>query len=112
VPGLDHGDLLRLLKGAAPAPRRRQAHDLRSGEERFRLHADDSDAQYFPQFWDLAAAFGHGVGRFSSLERHDDRAHHVGRALARFSNVIGSYVVLRQRKDPDLGLVYPSDYVL
>ena len=27
-------------------------------------------------------------------------------------NVIGSYVVLRQRKDPDLGLVYPGDYVL
>ena len=27
-------------------------------------------------------------------------------------NVIGSYVVLRQKKDPDLGLVYPSDYVL
>ena len=26
--------------------------------------------------------------------------------------MIGSYVVLRQKKDPDLGLVYPSDYVL
>jgi iron(III) transport system substrate-binding protein len=26
--------------------------------------------------------------------------------------VIGSYVVLRQKKDPDLGLVYPGEYVL
>src|SRR5262249_1512391 len=27
-------------------------------------------------------------------------------------NLIGSYVVLRQAKDPDLGLIYPDDYVL
>jgi len=68
------------------------------------------DETYFPQYWDLAAAFGHGTGR-SPLERHHDRRITSGEHLLGF-NVIGSYVVLRRRRNPDLGLVYPSDYVL
>jgi iron(III) transport system substrate-binding protein len=69
------------------------------------------DEKYFPQFWELAAAFGHGTGRFypssgTMIERITSGEHLLG------FNVIGSYVVLRQKKDPDLGLVYPSDYVL
>ena len=69
------------------------------------------DEKYFPQFWELASAFGRGTGRFypssgTMIERITSGEHLLG------FNVIGSYVVLRQRKDPDLGLVYPGDYVL
>ena len=65
------------------------------------------DEKYFPQFWELAAAFGRGTGRFypssgTMIERITSGEHLLG------FNVIGSYVVLRQRKDPDLGLVYPT----
>jgi serine protease Do len=65
------------------------------------------DEKYFPQFWELAAAFGRGTGRFypssgTMIERITSGEHLLG------FNVIGSYVVLRQKKDPDLGLVYPG----
>jgi len=106
-----HGDLLRLLKEQPQllAGGKLTTYDPEKSGFAFMLMTHD--AQYFPQFWDLAAAFGHGVGRFypssgTMIERITSGEHWLG------FNVIGSYVVLRQRKDPDLGLVYPSDYVL
>jgi iron(III) transport system substrate-binding protein len=110
VPG-SHGDLLRLLKDKPEllAGGKLTTYDPEKSGFAFMLMTHD--AQYFPEFWDLAAAFGHGTGRFypssgTMIERITSGEHWLG------FNVIGSYVVLRQRKDPDLGLVYPSDYVL
>lgn len=106
-----HGDLLRLLKERPQllAGGKLTSYDPEKSGFGFLLMTQDE--KYFPQFWELAAAFGHGTGRFypssgTMIERITSGEHLLG------FNVIGSYVVLRQKKDPDLGLVYPSDYVL
>ena len=106
-----HGDLLRLLKERPQllAGGKLTSYDPEKSGFGFLLMTQDE--KYFPQFWELAAAFGRGTGRFypssgTMIERITSGEHLLG------FNVIGSYVVLRQKKDPDLGLVYPSDYVL
>jgi iron(III) transport system substrate-binding protein len=106
-----HGDLLRLLKEKPQlfAGGKLTTYDPEKSGFAFLLMTQDE--KYFPQFWELAAAFGHGMARFypssgTMIERITSGEHWLG------FNVIGSYVVLRQRKDPDLGLVYPDDYVL
>jgi hypothetical protein len=67
------------------------------------------DEKYFPHSGSSLPPFGRGTGRFypssgTMIERITSGEHLLG------FNVIGSYVVLRQKKDADLGLVYPSDY--
>jgi iron(III) transport system substrate-binding protein len=106
-----HADLLRVLKEKRDlfANGKFTTYDPEKSGFAFMLMTQDE--KYFPQLWDLAAAFGQGVGRFypssgTMIERITSGEHLLG------FNVIGSYVVLRQKKDPDLGLVYPSDYVL
>jgi iron(III) transport system substrate-binding protein len=69
------------------------------------------DAKINPNFWDLAKAIGGENGKFYSstgamMERVLSGEHLLG------YNFIGSYVVLRQKKDADLGIVYPQDYTL
>jgi iron(III) transport system substrate-binding protein len=110
VPG-SHDDLLRLLEDRPQllAGGKLTSYDPEKSGFAFMLMTQDE--KYFPQFWELAAAFGHGTGRFypssgTMIERITSGEHLLG------FNLIGSYVVLRQKKDPDLGLVYPSDYVL
>src|SRR5262245_19735841 len=104
-------DLLRLLKERPQllAGGKLTSYDPEKSGFGFLLMTQDE--KYFPQFWELAAAFGHGTGRFypssgTMIERITSGEHLLG------FNVIGSYVVLRQKRDPDLGLVYPEDYVL
>jgi iron(III) transport system substrate-binding protein len=106
-----HADLLRVLKERPQvfAGGKLTTYDPEKSGFAFMLMTQD--VQHFPQFWELAAAFGRGTGRFypssgTMIERITSGEHLLG------FNVIGSYVVLRQRKDPDLGLVYPGDYVL
>jgi iron(III) transport system substrate-binding protein len=106
-----HADLLRVLKDKRElfAGGKLTTYDPEKSGFAFMLMTHDE--RYFPQFWELAAAFGRGAGRFypssgTMIERITSGEHLLG------FNVIGSYVVLRQKKDPDLGLVYPSDYVL
>jgi len=106
-----HGDLLRLIKEKPQvfAGGKLTTYDPEKSGFAFMLMTHDE--KYFPQYWDLAAAFGRGTTRFypssgTMIERITSGEHLLG------FNVIGSYVVLRQKKDPDLGLVYPSDYVL
>ena len=71
------------------------------------VHGSSSVHEFFAA---LAARLG--CARFGSDEiGFLNRAGELGEHLLGL-NVIGSYVVLRQKKDPDLGLVYPSDYVL
>jgi iron(III) transport system substrate-binding protein len=106
-----HGDLLRLIKDKPQlfAGGKLTTYDPEKSGFAFMLMTQDE--KYFPQYWELAAAFGRGTTRFypssgTMIERITSGEHLLG------FNVIGSYVVLRQKKDPDLGLVYPSDYVL
>jgi iron(III) transport system substrate-binding protein len=106
-----HADLLRLLKERPQlfAGGKLTTYDPEKSGFGFLLMTQDE--KYFPRFWELAAAFGRGTGRFypssgTMIERITSGEHLLG------FNVIGSYVVLRQKKDADLGLVYPNDYVL
>ena len=69
------------------------------------------DAKVFPQFWDLAKGFGStGAKVYTStgamLEKVGSGEHTIA------YNIIGSYVLLRQKKDASLGLVLPKDYTL
>src|SRR5262245_44798848 len=103
-------DLLRLLKERPQllAGGKLTSYDPEKSGFGFLLMTQDE--KYFPQFWEIAAAFGHGTGRFypssgTMIERITSGEHLIG------YNVIGSHVVLRQKKDPDLGLVYPGEYV-
>jgi len=69
------------------------------------------DAKVFPQFWDLAKALGSsGAKVYTStgamLEKVGSGEHYLA------YNIIGSYVLLRQKKDPSMGLVLPKDYTL
>jgi iron(III) transport system substrate-binding protein len=106
-----HGDLLRLLKERPQllAGGKLTTYDPEKSGLAFLLLTQDE--KYFPQFWELAAALGRGTARFypssgTMIERITSGEHLLG------FNLIGSYVTLRQKKDPDLGLVYSSDYVL
>jgi iron(III) transport system substrate-binding protein len=69
------------------------------------------DAKVFPQFWDLAKGLGaSGAKVYTStgamLEKVGSGEHTIA------YNIIGSYVLLRQKKDPSMGLVLPKDYTL
>ena len=69
------------------------------------------DAKIFPQFWDLAKVLGSsGAKVYTStgamLEKVGSGEHYLA------YNIIGSYVLLRQKKDPAMGLVLPKDYTL
>lgn len=64
-----------------------------------------------PQFWDFAKALGNiGVRVQSStgtmLERVSSGENLIG------YNVLGSYALARTKKDPSIGIVYPTDYTL
>jgi len=69
------------------------------------------DAQDDKTFWDTAKAYGSvGPKLYTStgamMERILSGEHLIG------FNMIASYAVLKQKKDPSLGIVYPKDYTL
>ena len=69
------------------------------------------DAKVFPQFWDLARGLGAtGAKVYTSTGAMLEKVGSGEHTLA--YNIIGSYVLLRQKKDPSLGLVLPKDYTL
>jgi iron(III) transport system substrate-binding protein len=69
------------------------------------------DAKLDPAFWDAAKAYGAvSVKLYTSigamLERITSGEHLLG------FDIFGSYATARQRKDPNLAIVYPKDYTL
>jgi iron(III) transport system substrate-binding protein len=69
------------------------------------------DAKHDPDFWKTARAYGKvNVKLYTSvgamLERITSGEHLLG------FDIFGSYATARQRKDPNLGIVYPKDYTL
>ncbi|MFB9266581.1 ABC transporter substrate-binding protein [Bradyrhizobium erythrophlei] len=64
-----------------------------------------------PAAWDVAQAMGRANSKFyTSTGAMIERVVSGEHVLA--YNMIGSYVLQRQRKDPSLGIVLPSDYTL
>ncbi|HEY6100743.1 MAG TPA: ABC transporter substrate-binding protein [Anaeromyxobacter sp.] len=69
------------------------------------------DAQHDKGFWDTAKAYGSvGVKLYTStgamMERIQSGEHLIG------FNMIASYAVQKQKKDPSIGIVFPKDYTL
>ena len=69
------------------------------------------DAKYFPGMKDLEKGFGASSYRVYSstgnmLEKVSSGEHLLG------YNVLGSYALVRAKKDPSLGVVLPKDYTL
>jgi iron(III) transport system substrate-binding protein len=70
-----------------------------------------TDAQVNPKFWDLVKALGAANVRVQSstgtmMERVSSGENLLG------YNIIGSYALVRAKKDPNLGVVIPKDYTL
>ncbi|MCX7176807.1 MAG: ABC transporter substrate-binding protein [Proteobacteria bacterium] len=69
------------------------------------------DAKINPVFWDLAKAIGGASPRFQSSSGTMMERISSGENLLGF-NIIGSYALLRAKKDPSFGIVMPKDYTL
>jgi len=105
-----HADLIRLVKEKPDVFKEKIAtFDPEKSGVGFLMMTQD--ARVFPQFWDLAKALGSsGAKVYTStgamLEKVGSGEHYLA------YNIIGSYVLLRQKKDPSMGLVLPKDYTL
>jgi iron(III) transport system substrate-binding protein len=71
----------------------------------------NQDAANFPAAWDLFKVFGKaGIKLYTSagamMERVTSGEHTIG------YGIFGSYAMARAKKDPNLGIVLPSDYTL
>jgi iron(III) transport system substrate-binding protein len=105
-----HGDLLKLLREKPDVFKEKIAtFDPEKSGVGFLMMTQD--AKVFPQFWDLVKALGSsGTKVYTStgamLEKVGSGEHYLA------YNIIGSYVLLRQKKDPSMALVLPKDYTL
>lgn len=105
-----HADLIRLIKEKPGVFKDKIAtFDPEKSGVGFLMMTQD--AKVFPQFWDLAKALGtSGAKLYTStgamLEKVGSGEHYLA------YNIIGSYVLLRQKKDPSMGLILPKDYTL
>jgi iron(III) transport system substrate-binding protein len=105
-----HADMIRLIKEKPDLFKEKIAtFDPEKSGVGFLMMTQD--AKVFPQFWDLAKALGSsGAKVYTStgamLEKVGSGEHYLA------YNIIGSYVLLRQKKDPSMGLVLPKDYTL
>ncbi len=105
-----HADLVRVL--AAHADRFKgkvTSYDIEKSGVGFLLITQD--ARINPAFWDLAKAVGNAGPRFQSATGTMMERVGSGENLLGF-NLIGSYALLRAKKDPGLGIVMPKDYTL
>lgn len=105
-----HADLIRLMKAKPDVFKEKIAtFDPEKSGVGFLMMTQD--AKVFPQFWNLAHGFGAaGTKVYTSTGAMLEKVGSGEHILA--YNIIGSYVLLRQKKDPSLGLVLPKDYTL
>jgi iron(III) transport system substrate-binding protein len=105
-----HAELLRLLRDKPDLLRGKATmYDAEKSGVGFLLITED--ALNWPQFWDLAAAFGKGEAKYytsagAMLEKVSSGEHLLA------YNIFGSYALLRMKKDPAIAMVAPTDYTL
>lgn len=105
-----HADLSRLLTANPERFRGKvTSYDIEKSGVGFLLITQD--ARINPAFWDLAKAVGDAGARFQSSSGTMMERIGSGENLIGF-NLIGSYALLRARKDPGIGIVMPKDYTL
>lgn len=105
-----HADLVRVL--AAHAERFKgkvTTYDIEKSGVGFLLITQD--ARLNPAFWDMAKAVGDASPRFQSSSGTMMERISSGENLLGF-NMIGTYALLRAKKDPGIGIVMPKDYTL
>jgi iron(III) transport system substrate-binding protein len=105
-----HADLIRLLKEKSALFKGKLAtFDPEKSGVGFLLATQDLKVS--PAFWDLAKAMGTvDVKVYTSTGAMLEKVSSGEHTLA--YNIIGSYGLLRQQKDPSIGLVFPKDYTL
>lgn len=105
-----HADLVRLGKEKADLFKGKLTmYDTEKSGVGFMLVTQD--AKVWPQFWDLATVFGKdGAKYYTSAGAMMEKVTSGEHLLA--YNIFGSYAMLRQKKDPNLGFIYPADYTL
>lgn len=107
---VSHADLTRLLREKRGVFKGKVAtYDAEKSGVGFLLITHDFTN--WPEFWDLASALGKTDARYytsagAMLEKVTSGEHLLA------YNVFGSYALLRQKQDPNLGIIYPKDYTL
>jgi iron(III) transport system substrate-binding protein len=105
-----HADLVRMLREKADKFKGKvTTYDIEKSGLGFLLITQDSKLN--PNFWELARALGAAGARFQSstgtmMERISSGENLLG------YNVLGSYALVRAKKDPAIGVVLPKDYTL
>jgi len=89
----------------------RQDHGLRPERSGVGFLFCNEDIKNFPAAWDLFKAMGKTGAKFytsagAMMERVASGEHTIA------YGIFGSYGLARQRKDPNLGVVLPSDYTM
>jgi iron(III) transport system substrate-binding protein len=106
----DHAALAKLLNGeTAKFKGKVTTYDIEKSGVGFMFVVQDT--KYFPGMKDLEKGFGATSYRVYSstgnmLEKVSSGEHLLG------YNVLGSYALVRAKKDPNLGVVLPKDYTL
>jgi iron(III) transport system substrate-binding protein len=105
-----HADLIRLLNEKSALFKGKLAtFDPEKSGVGFLLATQD--LKITPTFWDLAKAMGAvDVKVYTSTGAMLEKVSSGEHTLA--YNIIGSYGLLRQQKDPSIGLIFPKDYIL
>lgn len=105
-----HDDMMRVLSQKADKLKGKvTSYDIEKSGVGFLLITQDAKAN--PKFWDFAKALGAIGPRFQSSSGTMMERISSGENLLGY-NIFGSYALLRAKKDPSIGIVYPKDYTL
>jgi iron(III) transport system substrate-binding protein len=105
-----HAELIKTLTDKAERFKGKvTSYDIEKSGVGFLLITQDSKTN--SAFWDLARAVGATGPRFQSSSGTMMERIGSGENLLGF-NLIGSYALLRAKKDPGIGIVMPKDYTL
>ena len=105
-----HADMIRVFTQKAEKLKGKvTSYDIEKSGVGFLLITQD--AKFNPDFWDFAKALGAVGPRFQSSSGTMMERISSGENLLGY-NIFGSYALLRAKKDPSIGIVYPKDYTL
>ncbi len=105
-----HADMLRVFSQKADKVKGKvTTYDIEKSGVGFMLITQDS--KHNPQFWEFAKALGAVGPRFQSSSGTMMERISSGENVLGF-NIFSSYALLRAKKDPSIGIVYPKDYTM
>ncbi len=108
-PPRTHADFAALLQRTPALKGKVVTYDVERSGLGFLLAAQDARAA--PAFWDVAQAMGRADVRFAATTSAMLGQVASGRAAVAY-NVLGAYALAQARRNPEIGVVFPSDYTL